>query len=83
MTEFPSHERGDPCPVMALMHGHFGVEVGDALLWNYTCFPMSDDHAYEQARRLVASDRLGLLREYLASEDAEIEREMQAAAARA
>lgn len=83
MTEFPSHAPGDPCPVAALLHGHFGLELGDALLWNYTCFPMSDVHAWEQARSLVAADRVGLLREYLASEDAAIEAAMRRAAAAA
>lgn len=83
MTEFPYHAKRDPCPVAALLHGYFGLELGEALLWNYTCFPMDDGTAYEQARRLVAADRVGLLREYLASEDAAIETEMREAATRA
>jgi hypothetical protein len=81
VSAFPCHAQGEPCPVAALLHGHFGSDLGEALLWNYTCFPMSDAHAYEQARSLVAADRLGLLGEYLASEDAAIEAAMQRAAA--
>jgi hypothetical protein len=71
--EFPSHADGDPCPVMALLHGHFGQPVGDYLLWEFTCFPMSDPDAWWQARSLVAADRVGLLDEYLASERARVE----------
>jgi hypothetical protein len=81
VSEFPCHAKGEPCPVVALLHGHFGPELGEALLWNYTCFPMSDAHAYEQARSLVAADRLGLLGEYLKSEDEAVAAAMERAAA--
>lgn len=68
--EFPLHAPDRPCPVIDLLVGRFGDEVGTYLLWEFTCFPMSDRHAWEQARSLVAADRVGLLDEYLASERA-------------
>jgi hypothetical protein len=74
--DFPTHAPGDPCPVMALLHGHFGEQLGEYLLWEFTAFPFSDDAAWEQARSLVAADRVGLLDAYLASERAKVEAAM-------
>ena len=80
--EYPQHAQGDPCPVVDLLVGHFGETYGGYLLWNYTCFPCDDSIAYEQARALVAADRVGLFDEYLESETAEQQRQMQQAATR-
>jgi hypothetical protein len=80
VSAFPSHAIGEPCPVMALLQGHFGEDFGGYLLWEFTCFPFSDAQAWEQARRLVAADRVGLLNEYLRSEQDKVEAMMQEAA---
>jgi hypothetical protein len=80
VSDFPSHEIGEPCPVIALAYGHFGEKLGDYLLWEFTCFPCSDADAWEQLRALVAADRVGLLDEYLASERAKQDRAMEDAA---
>lgn len=77
---YPSHAIGEPCPVVDLLVGHFGEEYGGYLLWNFTCFPCSDEIAYEQARALVAADRVGLFDEYLRSESDAQEAAMVAAA---
>ena len=81
MTDFPAHSKGQPCPVVDLLIGHFGEKYGGYLLYNFTCFPMDDRVAYEQARALVAADRVGLLREYVRSESDKIEAAMRAGAA--
>lgn len=50
------HEVGQPCAVIVLLHESFGAEVGEALLWERTCFPFSDVVAWEQAKELVKAD---------------------------
>jgi hypothetical protein len=63
--------------VVDLLFGHFGPERGGYLLYNFTCFPMDDATAYEQARSLVAADRVGLLSAYLCSELDKVEAAMR------
>ena len=77
---YPHHAIGEPCPVADLLAGHFGEEYGGYLLWNFTCFPCDDGIAYEQARALVAADKVGLFKEYIDSEEREQERAMREAA---
>lgn len=36
------------CPVVELAHKRFGQELGEHILWEETCFPMSDDIAMNQ-----------------------------------
>lgn len=36
---------------------HFGKRIGGWLLWNRTCFPMSDDTAWQQAKALVRTGK--------------------------
>jgi hypothetical protein len=75
-----NHARGDACPVIDLLYESFGVEAGGSLLMEFTCFPFSDSHAWEQAKALVKADCAGELEDYLARERAAQEASMRAAA---
>jgi len=50
---------------LTLLVEYFGVERGEFLLWNHTCFPMDDSRAETQAQALIAADRAGTLEAYL------------------
>lgn len=45
---------GYACPTANLLIDHFGKDLGGYLLWNETCYPMSDEVAYDQAMYLIA-----------------------------
>jgi hypothetical protein len=82
-TPSVSHAPGDPCPVIDLLHSEFGQEYGEYLLWEFTCFPFSDDYAMEQARDLVQAKRMGRLNAFLQTVREEQELSMWRAAERA
>jgi hypothetical protein len=80
VREYPQHALGEPCPVIDLLETQFGEQYGGYLLWNFTCFPYDDVTAYEQARALVAAERVGLFNEYLRSQENELDKSMWSAA---
>ena len=70
---WPAHLPGQPCPVIGLLHGVFGAEQGSWLLYEFTCFPMDDATAYEQAEVLCLMQRAGVLGPWLRLEQACLE----------
>jgi hypothetical protein len=47
------HQNG-VCPVVELAYKRFGPKLGEYILWEETCFPMSDDVAMEQLKFIIA-----------------------------
>jgi hypothetical protein len=46
-----------PCMVLDTLRSFYGKKLGDWILWERTCFPMSDAHALYQARLLIEKDQ--------------------------
>ncbi len=69
------------CKPRNLLVGYFGEEKGGYALWNYTCFPMDDDVALEQAEKLIARHK-EVGDQAFTELDAKIEQEMEDACAR-
>lgn len=46
--------RDGVCPVVELAYQRFGPTLGEYILWEETCFPMSDDVAMEQLKFIIA-----------------------------
>jgi len=47
------HSNGG-CPVVELAYKRFGPTLGGYILWEETCFPMSDEVAMEQLKFIIA-----------------------------
>ncbi len=74
------HKDGSDCLPYKILKDHFGdaklsdgTPKADYLLWEYTCFPMSDELAVEQAKEIVEAHKQGKLKEYLHHEQMKME----------
>ena len=52
MTEDVRHQNG-VCPVVELAYKRFGPKLGAEILWEETCYPMSDDVAMKQLEFII------------------------------
>lgn len=75
------HRSGEPCPVVSFAYRTFGPELGAALLFEFTCFPMSDEHAMAQLLDLEGAQQMGRLGTFLRLQQHVQERETRQAAA--
>jgi hypothetical protein len=77
-----AHTPDGRCPVVDLLVDEFGEVLGLTLLWEFTCFPMSDANALPQARDLVQANRQGILPAFLRALQREVEEAMREGAER-